>query len=112
MKNKLPPTQKLQNFVIFKTSEGKVNVQVFFHEETLWMTQKLIAELFHVERSVITKHFKNVFESQELEEKSVSAKFAHTAADGKTYTTTFYSLDAIISVGYRVNSERATKELS
>jgi hypothetical protein len=67
-----------------------------------------MAELFWVERSVITKHIKNIFSTEELDEKSVSAKFAHTANDGKTYEILFYNLDAIISVGYRVNSQQAT----
>lgn len=77
-------------------------------DENVWLTQAKIAELFDVDRSVITKHLKNIFESGELQEDSVCANFAHTAADGKTYQTNFYNLDAIISVGYRVNSQRAT----
>ena len=68
-----------------------------------------MAELFGVDRTVITKHLKNIFDSSELQQNSVCAKFAHTAEDGKTYNTTFYNLDAIISVGYRVNSVRATQ---
>ena len=87
--------------------EGKV--QVVVKDETLWCTQKAMAQLFGVDRSVITKHLKNVFETQELLESSVCAKFAHTAEDGKTYQTNFYHLDAIIAVGYRVNSAKATK---
>jgi hypothetical protein len=101
--------QKINNFVIFQTSQGKVNIDVFFHDETLWLTQKIMAELFEVDRSVITKHLQNIFNEGELDEKSVSAKFAHTASDGKIYRTTFYNLDVIIAVGYRVNSKRATK---
>ena len=65
-----------------------------------------MAELFEVDRSVITKHLKNIFEEGELVENSVCAKFAHTAADGKNYKTNFYNLDAIIAVGYRVNSKK------
>ena len=76
--------------------------------ETIWATQKAIAALFNVDRSVITKHLRNVFATGELEEKSVRAIFAHTATDGKKYNTMYYNLDAIISVGYRVNSLRAT----
>ncbi len=68
-----------------------------------------MAELFEIDRSVITKHLKNIFQDKELIEESVSAKIAHTAEDGKTYKTTFYTLNAIIAVGYRVNSKRATK---
>jgi hypothetical protein len=83
-------------------------VEIFLRDENVWLTQVKIAELFDIDRSVITKHLKNIFESGELQEDSVCAKFAHTAADGKTYQTKFYNLDAIISVGYRVNSQRAT----
>lgn len=101
--------QKFNNFVVFTTGEGRVNIDVFFVRDTLWLTQKAIAELFQVERSVITKHLKNIFETGELLEKAVCAKFAHTAEDGKKYDTNFYSLDAIIAVGYRVNSRRATQ---
>lgn len=101
--------QKFSNFVIFQTESGKVNIDVFFQNETLWLTQKKMAELFGVDRTVITKHIKNVFETGELDENSVSAKFAHTAEDGKTYQTTFYNLKIITAVGYRVNSHRATE---
>ncbi len=101
--------QKLQNFVIFKTEEGKVNVEVFFHEETLWLTQKLIADLFETTKQNISLHLKNIFDAAELEENSVVKEFLTTASDGKTYKTNYYNLDAIIAVGYRVNSNRATK---
>ena len=101
--------QKFSNFVIFQTESGKVNIDVFFQNETLWLTQKKMAELFEVDRTVITKHIKNVFETEELEENSVSAKFAHTAEDGKIYQTTFYNLKVITAVGYRINSHRATE---
>ena len=80
-----------------------------YANETIWCTQKALAALFDVDRTVITKHLKNIFESEELQMDSVCAKFAHTAEDGKTYSTQFYNLDAIISVGYRVNSTRATQ---
>ncbi len=76
--------------------------------ETIWLTQAQIAELFSTERSVITKHLRNIFNSGELAKTSVCAKFAHTAADGKSYQVDYYNLDAIISVGYRVNSKRGT----
>ena len=91
-------------------AEGKENgIQVLYKDETIWATQKTMAELFGVDRTVITKHLKNIFDSLELEQELVCAKFAHTAEDGKTYNTAFYNLDAIISVGYRVNSIRATQ---
>ncbi len=91
-------------------AEGKEDgVQVAYRDETIWATQKAMAQLFDVDRTVISKHLKNIFESSELHQDSVCAKFAHTADDGKTYNTQFYNLDAIISVGYRVNSTRATQ---
>lgn len=101
--------EKFNNFVIFKTSNGKVNIEVFFKDDNLWLTQKKISELFNVDRTVITKHLSNIFLSNELDENSVSANFAHTAKDGKNYKTKFYNLDAIIAVGYRVNSLQATQ---
>lgn len=76
--------------------------------KTIWLNQAKIAELFGVEKSEATKQFKNIFDSKELDPASVCAKIAHTANDGKTYQTQFYNLDAIISVGYRVNSSQAT----
>jgi len=97
-----------KNFLLYTTSEGKVNLEVLVEGETVWLTQQKIADLFGVDRSVITKHLKNIFESNELDENSVCAKIAHTADDGKSYKTKFYNLDAIISVGYRVNSRQAT----
>ena len=90
-------------------AEGKESgIQVLYKDETIWATQKAMAELFGVDRTVITRHLKNIFDSSELQLHSVCAKFAHTAGDGKTYNTAFYNLDAIISVGYRVHSVRAT----
>lgn len=96
-------------FLIF-TLEGKEDgIQVMYRDETIWCTQKVMATLFDVDRTVITKHLGNIFESSELQQNQVCAKFAHTADDGKSYNTQFYNLDAIISVGYRVNSVRATQ---
>jgi hypothetical protein len=77
-------------------------------DETVRLSQQSIAHLFEVERSVITKHLRNIFETQELQKNSVCAKIAHTANDGKIYQIWFYNLDAILSVGYRVNSKNAT----
>lgn len=94
--------------ILFYTTEnGTIHLEVKFSDDTVRLSQKQMAELFWVERSVITKHLKNIFFMEELDEKSVSAKFAHTANDGKTYEILFYNLDAIISVGYRVNSQQA-----
>ena len=101
--------QKFSNFVIFQTENGKVNIDVFFKDETLWLTQKLISELFEKDRSVISKHLRNIFDEGELEENSVCANFAHTAKDGKSYSTKYYNLKSITAVGYRVNSHRATE---
>jgi len=109
--SKLP--EKIQNFVIFKTADGKVNIDVYFHNETLWLSQKIIAELFQKDRSVVSKHLKNIFEEGELDERVVCAKFAlttqHGAIDGKTQKkeVLYYNLRAITAVGYRVNSHRA-----
>jgi len=99
--------QKFSNFVIFQTENGKVNIDVFFRDETLWLTQKLIAELFEKGRSTITEHLKKIFSDEELSEKSVCRNFRHTAEDGKTYSTKYYNLKAITAIGYRVNSHRA-----
>jgi len=96
------------NFLLYTTPNGKVKVEIFLKDENIWLTQEKIAGLFGVERSVVTKHLKNIFGSGELQEISVCANFAHTAGDGKIYQTKFYNLDAIISVGYRVNSAKAT----
>ncbi len=104
MNNNLPSNQS--NFVLYTGNDGKVNVEVFLKDETVWLTQKTIGDLFGKERSVITKHLKNVFASGELEEKSNVQKmhFSHSDKPIK-----FYNLDVIISVGYRVNSYQATQ---
>lgn len=99
--------QILSNFVIFKTGNGKINIDVYFKDQTLWLSQKRIAELFQKGRSTITEHLKNIFLDGELDEISVCRDFRHTAEDGKVYTSKFYNLRVITAVGYRVNSERA-----
>ena len=96
-------------FLIFQAEAKEQGVEVYYKDENIWATQKAISALFDCDRSVVTKHLGNIFESGELKEEQVCAKFAHTAEDGKTYNTKFYSLDAIIAVGYRVNSLRATQ---
>ncbi len=107
--------QLFTNFVIFQTKNGKVNIDVFFKDETLWLTQKLIAELFEKGRSTITEHLKKIFSEDELDEKQVCRYFRHTtrhgAIKGKTQEkeVKYYSLKAITAVGYRVNSHRATE---
>ncbi|WP_416862553.1 virulence RhuM family protein [Helicobacter ganmani] len=95
--------------IIYQDSANNPAINIRLENETLWLTQRQIAELFDKDRSVITKHIKNIFEEGELLENSVCAKIAHTANDGKTYETLYYNLDMIISVGYRVNSKRATQ---
>ena len=95
--------------VIYQTSQKEVKLGVWIEEETVWLTQKQIAILFGTQRPAITKHLNNILKSGELDKDSVSSILEHTATDGKTYKTQFYNLDAIISVGYRVNSKRATQ---
>ena len=95
--------------IFYTTPEGVAKVEVFFKEETFWLSQRSMSELYGVDRSVITKHIGNIFKSKELQENLVCAKIAHTAQDGKTYTSQFYNLDMIIAVGYRVNSNKATQ---
>ena len=96
-------------FILYNLPDEDGKVQVIIRDETLWCTQKAMAQLFGVDRTVVSKHLKNIFESSELQQDSVCAKFAHTAEDGKIYNTQFYNLDAVISVGYRVNSLQATR---
>lgn len=96
-------------FILYNFPEKEGKVRVIIRDETLWCTQKAMAQLFGVDRTVVSKHLKNIFESAELQQDSVCAKFAHTAEDGKIYNTQFYNLDAVISVGYRVNSLQATR---
>ena len=97
------------DFLVFTKDAAEDSIEVRVQDKDVWLTQKAIAQLFDVERSVITKHLKNIFEGGELDENTVCAKFAHTADDGKTYRYKFYALSAIVAVGYRVNSQRATQ---
>ena len=96
-------------FLIFTSQNKEDSIEVKVFEESVWLTQTMIAQLFDVQRPAITKHLKNIFESGELDENQVSSILEHTANDGKTYNIKYYSLDAIISVGYRVNSKKATQ---
>lgn len=106
--------QRIENFVIYQTEKGKVNVEVYFQNDTLWLTQKVMAQLFNKGRSTITEHLKNIFEEGELNKEVVCRDFRHTtlhgAIEGKTQTrtVTFYNLRAITALGYRVNSKEAT----
>ena len=108
MKKNKPSESGFNEILLYNTPNGGVKVEIYLKNETVWLTQQKIAELFGVQRPAITKHLKNIFESGELKEDSVSSILEHTAADGKKYETQFYNLDAIISVGYRVNSSQAT----
>ena len=98
-----------QQFLLYTAPDGEVKVEVCFRDETVWLTQKELAELFGVKRPAVTKHLSNIFASGELAENSVCSILEHTAGDGKTYKAQYYNLDAIIAVGYRVNSYQATQ---
>ena len=95
--------------IIYQSGEENISTNVLFKDETFWMTQKDMAALFSVQVPAINKHLKNIFTDQELSEDSVISKMEITANDGKIYSTNFYNLDAIIAVGYRVNSKEATQ---
>lgn len=97
------------NFLLYTAPSGEIRVQVYLQDETVWLTQKAMGELFGVNVPAISKHLRNIFEEGELEEKAVVSILETTASDGKKYKTNFYNLDAIISVGYRVNSSKATQ---
>jgi hypothetical protein len=95
--------------ILYQTEDNRTRIEVRLENETVWLTQAQISDLFQRERSVITKHIRNIFEEGELVEEAVCANYARTAADGKTYQTVYYNLDVIISVGYRVKSHRGTQ---
>lgn len=107
--NQIIRQNSFTEFLLYTTPDGKVKLDVFVRDETLWLTQKMMAELFGVEIHTINYHLKEIFRSGELNEDSVIRKIRTTASDGKSYDTQFYNLDAIISVGYRVNSRSATQ---
>ncbi|MBU4306061.1 MAG: virulence RhuM family protein [Candidatus Omnitrophica bacterium] len=94
--------------IIYQTETGKTKIDVRFQDETVWLSQQLMAELFHTTKQNISLHVKNIFEEGELQEDSVVKDFLTTASDGKSYRTKFYNLDMIISVGYRIKSKVAT----
>lgn len=103
----MPVTQG--EVILYQTEDGSSSLDVQLVDETVWLTQAQMQVLFGRERSVLTKHINNVFKEGELDKERVCAKFAHTAADGKTYQVEHYNLDVIISVGYRVKSKRGTQ---
>ena len=97
------------NFLLYSTPNGDVRLSVTIEGETLWLSQKMMAELFDVDVRTVSEHPQNIFKTSELDEVAVIRNFRITATDGKNYETQFYNLDATISVGYRVNSSRATQ---
>lgn len=106
---KLTIRNSTAEFLIFTQQAGEQGIEVHYADGTIWLTQKLMAELFDVTPSAINQHLQNIFESQELDQNSVIKKILITASDGKNYNSQLYNLDAIISIGYRVNSKRATQ---
>ncbi len=98
----LPPNE----IIFYETKDGKVSIAVRFEEENIWLTQKHMADLFEVDVRTVSEHLQNIFGDGELNKDSVIRKFRNTASDGKSYETQFYNLEAVIAVGYRVNSER------
>ena len=100
---------ELTDFLLYSAPDGNVKVEVLLNEEKVWLSQKSIAQLFGVQVPAISKHLKNIFETKELEENAVVSKMETTASDNKTYQIKYFNLDAIISVGYRVNSRQATQ---
>ena len=107
MNNKLQIRNSTVDFLVFTRDAADDGIEVRVQDNDVWLTQKALGELFGVDRTVVTKHLKNIFDEGELDENSVCAKFAQTADDGKTYQYNFYKLSAIIAVGYKVNSQRA-----
>jgi hypothetical protein len=108
----ISPNPQIPNstqFILYTATDNAVKIGVTIQGETVWLTQKQMAELFGVQLPAINKHLNNIFGAGELEEKAVVSIMETTAADGKTYQTKHYNLDAIISVGYRVNSQQATR---
>lgn len=97
-----------RNLLLYNTTERKVNISVYFQDGTFWLTQKAMAELFGVNVPAVSKHLRNIFDNMELNQDSVISKMETTAKDGKMYETLFYRLEAVLAVGYRVNSNQAT----
>ena len=101
--------QSNTQFLLYQTEDGSIRIETRMHNETVWLTINQMAELFGVDKSGISRHLKNIYESGELNKNAVVAIFATTASDGKIYQVEYYNLDAIISIGYRVNSIRGTQ---
>ena len=98
----------MKEILLYKTDNAEVKVEILLQNENLWLTQAKMADLFDVQKAAISKHLKNIFTDGELQESSVVSKMETTASDGKNYQTNIYNLDAIIAVGYRINSKKAT----
>ncbi|MGO3689521.1 MAG: virulence RhuM family protein [Psychroflexus halocasei] len=108
----IKPSDELSDFILYTAPSGDVRIEIYVQNETVWLTQQKIADLFGVDRTVITKHLKNIFQEGELKKEATSAKFAQVQKEGEREVKrniVFYNLDAIISVGYRVNSAKATQ---
>lgn len=103
------PEPREGEIILYSTPEGAARIEVLYESETFWLNQKKMADLFGVDVRTVSEHLRNIFAAKELSEASVIRKIRTTAADGKSYRVTFYNLDAIISVGYRVNSTQATQ---
>ncbi|MFU0663448.1 virulence RhuM family protein [Gardnerella vaginalis] len=101
-------TDKQGDIVIYQSDDGETKINVRFVDETVWLTQQQLCDLYQTSKSNISEHIKHIFEEEELEENSVVRKFRTTASDGKKYLTTYYNLDMIISLGYRIKSKIAT----
>ena len=102
---------EVTEFLLYTAPGGGVKVEVILNNETIWLTQQRMAELFGVQRPAITKHLKSIYESGELDEESTSSVLEHVGETGQAYPTRYYNLDAVISVGYRVNSTQATPKI-
>lgn len=107
-KNTALTPYETREILFYKTDNGDIKVEILLYQENLWLTQAKMAELFDVQKAAISKHLKNIFTSGELDENSVVSILETTASDGKSYSVKYYNLDAIIAVGYRVNSKKAT----
>jgi len=109
MSGELTPAQPGGEFLLYRSEDGRARLEVRMQGETVWLSLNQLADLFQRDKSVISRHIRNVFAEGELSPDSVVAKYATTAADGKTYNVEYFSLDAIIAVGYRVRSHRGTQ---
>ena len=106
--NKNLPVKKSE-FLLYQTEDGRTRIDVRLEDETVWLSQSQMCELFDKDKRTISEHIRNIFKEGELREESVVRKFRTTAADGKNYNVLYYNLDVIISVGYRVKSHRGTQ---